>query len=166
MDEKTQAFEADIPFIRQVDYEKAMTLRRVKAWLKEKAPDEVVGRSGTVDHCPLATYLRGTGLWEPGVSDHSVILMGDLDAETHMLPTWAREFVRYIDHKRRRGRKVTAKEAMEVMAQVESRERRRKKTTKEVQKFRASLSPEALAELDAMVESLIRASRKTVEIDA
>lgn len=65
------------------------------AWLHSHNPAANVGTSGTVDKCPLATYLR-----ENGIASARVGVFGEhiaFDDKRLKPPQWVRDFVSGID---------------------------------------------------------------------
>lgn len=65
------------------------------AWLHSHNPAANVGISGRYDQCPLATYLRESGVPSAGVLTNGRQIVAD--GERIRAPKWVGQFVKAID---------------------------------------------------------------------
>jgi hypothetical protein len=100
----------------------SLTLAGFEEWLRKHRPNAVVGHAGFEDDCPLARYLKAIQGKDANVyvwTDHYSV-----NSREYKLPVWARQFVweldhsRNLDHSRKGGAPVTAKEAIAILDDV------------------------------------------------
>lgn len=71
-----------------------LTLADFRRWLEGKSPTDTVGYPGNSCSCPLATYLRTSGMAKAEVGVETYWQVG---RESAPLPDWAHEFVSMMD---------------------------------------------------------------------
>jgi hypothetical protein len=77
---------------------KAMTRRRVKAWLESKEDGAIVGRRNHLTACPLANYLPRTTGQKVQVMSGWGIIKNDEGDYTRRFPNWSATFVDFVDN--------------------------------------------------------------------
>jgi hypothetical protein len=113
-----------------------LTVQGFKQWLSAYADEDPIGIAADAHQCPLSGYLRSQLDLDRFpyiyVDEHVYIAGGCVRQRSHGLPVWAQRFVRRIDalkappyppdvivHMPREDRTVTAREAREILEQVE-----------------------------------------------
>jgi hypothetical protein len=85
-----------------------------EAWLRTApTPHALVGWRGQTRCCPLAQYLISQGADRPSVGARRYWAH---DLENQSVPGWARRFLETLDAQGDRGTRVTAQEALRILA--------------------------------------------------
>lgn len=99
------------------------TPERFRRWLDQQPAAEVVGQPESLFGCPIVTYLQAQGVEHPAVGPMYVRWNLDLDvpaqAQKTILPDWAADFVKAVDHNPYQS--VTAAHARAILHQVAGR---------------------------------------------
>lgn len=91
--------------------------RRVRAWLRSKDPEAIVGRAGNSSSCPLAEFIKEDhGATSASVSNH-LYSWSNGDSGTRRMTRWMRVFIRRIDSYSGRG--IRARTALRILTRAE-----------------------------------------------
>jgi hypothetical protein len=92
-----------------------LTIQEFQVWLESKDENEVVGEMGCTTSCPLANALKQKARLVRVKADTTV-------ADNYFTvsnPNWVEKFVRKVDNLSNDARSVTAREALEILSEVE-----------------------------------------------
>jgi hypothetical protein len=92
-----------------------LTIEEFRTWLESKDENELVGEIGLSHSCPIANALKTKAEYVRVKADTTV---AD-DYFTLSNPDWVEKFVLKIDDLENEERSVTAKEALEVLEDVQ-----------------------------------------------
>ncbi len=92
-----------------------LTIQEFQEWLEGKDEKEIVGEMGCKTSCPLANALKQKAKLVRVTADTTI-------ADDYCIvsnPNWVEKFVRRVDNLSDDARSVTAREALEILNEVE-----------------------------------------------